>query len=303
MKSTPLGYLFAFIAYTTFSMQDAISKHLGDSYSPFVVAFFRYWAFIAFALYLARRAPGGIRQTVRTRRPVLQVMRGVLLATQITVSISAFHYVGLAQSQAVFAAGPILVALLSVPLLGEKVGWRRWTAILVGLVGVLIILSPRADGFNVYVVLPLGCALAGAFYAILTRLVSRDDPPVTSFFYMCLVGFVGFNLAAPFTLEPIAMKDWGWMGALCCTGIIGHLSLIRAYDNASAVMLQPITYWQLVFATSLAVMIFGESLKMNMIVGAVIVVGAGLFTVWREQVVARRERRRGGVAATPSVPH
>ena len=303
MKSTPLGYLFAFIAYTTFSFQDAISKHLGDSYSPFVVAFYRYWAFLAFALFLASRARGGIRQALVTKRPMLQVFRGLLLAAQIVVSISAFHYVGLASSQAVFAAGPILVALLSVPLLGEKVGWRRWTAILVGLSGVLIILSPSADGFNYYVVLPLACALAGAFYAILTRLVSRTDPPVTSFFYMCLVGFIGINILAPFTLTAVAAKDWIWVAALCCTGIVGHLSLIRAYDNASAVLLQPITYWQLVLATGLAIAVFGESLKVNMVVGAVIVVGAGLFTVWREQVVARRERLKAELATDHDVPH
>ncbi|WP_342345979.1 DMT family transporter [Rhizobium cremeum] len=288
MKSTPLGYLFAFTAFTVFAVQDGISKHLGESYSPVVVAVVRYWAFAAFALFLAFRAKGGLRAAVRTKRPVLQIMRGLLLGGQILISVAAFHYAGLAQSQALFASAPIFVALLSVPLLGEKVGWRRWTAIGVGLCGVLLILSPGPDGFNEYVILPLMCALFGAVYGILTRLVSRVDQPVTSFFYMCMVGYVGANAMAPAFFTPIAAKDWGWMLALCCTGIVGHFSLIKAYDNLSAVVLQPIAYWQLVLGSAIAVVVFGETLRFNMVLGSLIVVGAGIFTVWREQVVARR---------------
>lgn len=290
MKSTPLGYLFAFTAFTVFAFQDAISKHLGESYSAVVVACVRYWAFAAFALFLARRSPGGVRQAVRSKRPVLQLVRGLLLGSQILVAIGAFHYVGLAQSQAIFASGPILVALLSVPMLGEKVGWRRWTAIVVGLCGVVLILSPDSSGFNTYVFLPLWVAVAGGVYAILTRLVSRDDPPVTSFFYICMVGFVGVNVLAPAFFTPIRVDDWAWMFALCCSGIVGHFSLIRAYENLNAVVVQPISYWQLVLGSSLAIIVFGETLRWNTVIGAIIVVGAGLFTVWREQLAARRAR-------------
>jgi drug/metabolite transporter (DMT)-like permease len=290
MKSTPLGYLFAFIAYTVFSAQDGISKHLGDSYSPIVVATVRYWAFAMFAIVLAMRSKGGLAGAAKSKRPVLQILRGLLLGAQILISVSAFHYVGLSQSQAIFAAGPIFVALLSVPLLGEKVGWRRWTAICVGLIGVLFILSPRSDSFNPLMVLPLLCALAGAFYGILTRLVSRDDPPVTSFFYMCMVGFVGANCLAPFYFTAVAKQDWFWLAALCCTGIVGHLSLIKAYEKLDAVVLQPIGYFQLVLGSLIAVVVFDETLRTNMVVGATIVVGAGLFTVWREHVVSRRAR-------------
>lgn len=287
MKSTPFGYIFAFIAFTVFSAQDGISKHLGDSYSPIVVATVRYWAFAVFALVWAMRAKGGFKVAIKTKRPMLQVLRGLLLGAQILISVSAFHYVGLGQSQAVFAAGPIFVALLSVPLLGEKVGWRRWTAICVGLGGVLLILSPRSDSFNPLVVLPLVCALTGAFYGILTRLVSRDDPPVTSFFYMCMVGFVGANCLAPFYFTSIAPQDWFWLAALCCTGIVGHLSLIKAYEMLDAVVLQPIGYFQLVLGSVIAVTVFQETLTAHMVVGSLVVVGAGLFTVWREHVVAR----------------
>ena len=287
MKSTPLGYSFTFLAFSVFAIQDGLSKHLGQDYSPVQVAMVRYWAFVAFALFLAMRSRGGLRTAINTKRPFLQILRGLLLFSQILISIVAFTHVGLAKSQAIFAAGPIFVALLSMPILGEKVGWRRWTAISAGLVGVLIMLSPGAGGF----VLPLICAVLGAIYAIATRLVSRDDGPSTSFFYLAVVGFIGANILGPFFWIPFSAMDWVWMGCLCCTGIVGHLALIKAYETLDAVVVQPISYWQLVLGAVIAVTVFGEVLRWNTVVGAAIVVGAGLFTVWREWVVSRRVKR------------
>ncbi|QLF68349.1 DMT family transporter [Peteryoungia desertarenae] len=291
MKSTPLGYSFTFLAFSVFAIQDGLSKHLGHDYSPVQVAMVRYWAFVVFALFLASRSAGGVRAAVDSRRPWLQVLRGLILFVQILVSITAFIHVGLAQSQAIFAATPIFVALLSMPVLGEKVGWRRWTAILFGLCGVLIMLAPTGDAFSPYVILPLICAVLGAIYGIATRLVSRDDTPATSFFYLAFVGFVCATILGPFYWVPFTTEAWLWMGALCCTGIIGHFSLIKAYENLDAVLVQPISYWQLVLGAILAVTVFGEVLRWNTVVGSVIVVGAGLFTVWREFVVSRRQRR------------
>lgn len=288
MKSTPLGYAFAIIAFTIFSVQDAVSKHLGMAYPPVLVAMFRYWAFALFAVLLAIRARGGLRAAAASKRPFLQILRGLMLALQIPIAIAAFAEVGLAQSQAIFASGPLIVALLSVPVLGEKVGWRRWTAIGVGLCGVLLILSPSGDSFTPLVALPITTAVIGALYGLTTRLVSRVDGPMTSFFYIGTVGAVALSIAGPFFWTEIAPSDWKWMVLLCCTGVTGHYLLIRAYDNLDAVALQPITYLQLVLATGIAVGVFGEVLRVNMVIGAAIVVGAGLFTVWRENVLARR---------------
>ncbi|MBU2328184.1 MAG: DMT family transporter [Alphaproteobacteria bacterium] len=291
MKSTPLGYLFTFLAFSVFATQDGLSKHLGETHSPVQVAMVRYWAFVAFAVVLAMRSNGGLQAAVNTKRPFLQILRGLMLFSQILISIVAFTQVGLAQSQAIFAAGPIFVALLSMPILGEKVGWRRWTAILFGLVGVVIMLAPSGDGFNSYIWLPLVCAVLGAVYGIATRLVSRDDQPSTSFFYIAIVGFIGSSLLGPFFWTPFSPTGWGLMIGLCCTAIIGHMALIKAYEELDAVIVQPISYWQLVLGAMIAVTVFGEVLRWNTVVGAVIVVGAGLFTVWREWVVSRRARR------------
>ncbi|AFL54514.1 S-adenosylmethionine uptake transporter Sam [Sinorhizobium fredii USDA 257] len=289
MRSKANGYVFALLAIVIFSIQDGLSKHLGANYPPVFVAMIRYWAFAAFAVTLAWRSPAGLRATAVTKRPLLQVSRGVLLPAQIVVVITAFTIVGLAHSQAILAATPIFVALLSMPLLGERVGWRRWSAITAGLVGVLLILKPGEGTFEVDFLLPLAGALMFAVYAITTRLVSRDDSALTSFFYSGVVGAAAISLVGPFFWATLTGPDWVWMLLLCVTGSLSHYFLIRAYDLLDAVAVQPLTYLQLVLASIMGVSIFGETLTVNMIIGSLLVVAAGIFTVWRERVVARRK--------------
>ncbi len=204
MKSTPLGYLFTFLAFSVFAIQDGLSKHLGETHSPVTGgdgALLGLRRLCIVSWLCVQAAVCGV--AVNTKRPFMQILRGLLLFTQILVSIVAFTKVGLAQSQAIFAAGPIFVALLSMPILGEKVGWRRWTAILFGLVGVVIMLSPTGDGFNVYIWLPLICAIMGAIYGIATRLVSRDDQPSTSFLLSRDCRFHWFQPAWPPVLDAL----------------------------------------------------------------------------------------------------
>lgn len=293
MDSKRLGYVFTLLAIVIFSLQDAISKHLGSAYPPVFIAMLRFWAFGAFAMALGARSPGGLRAAAATKRPVLQILRGVLLAVQIVIGITAFSTVGLAHSQAVLASGPIFVALLSMPLLGERVGWRRWTAIGVGLCGVLIVINPTGSSFDMGVLLPLAGALMFALYAIATRLASRDDPASTSFFYLGVAGAAAISLIGPFFWTNLSPTDWLWMGLLCITGMSSHYFLIRAYDLLDATAVQPLTYLQVVLAAIIGITVFGETLSLNMVVGSMIVVGAGIFTIWRESVVARRRARTG----------
>lgn len=288
MDSKRTGYVFTLLAILIFSLQDAISKHLGGLYSPIFIAMLRFWAFAAFALIMAARSSGGLGVAIRSKRPFLQILRGTLLALQIVVVITAFNAVGLAHTQAILASGPIFVALLSMPLLGERVGWRRWTSISVGLLGVLIIINPTDGAFDSSVLMPLAAALMFSLYVITTRLASRDDSSLTSFLYTGLAGAAVLSLIGPFFWTNLIPVDWLWMGLLCMTGISSHYFLIRAYDLLDAAAVQPLTYLQVVMAAIIGVTVFGETLNVNMVLGSAIVVGAGMFTVWRESVVARR---------------
>lgn len=125
-----------------FAIQDGISQHLASEYNVIMIVMIRYWFFAAFVIALSASKPGGVRATARTTQPVLQIFRGLLLVAEICVMIFAFTLLGLIESHAVFAMYPLLIAALSGPVLGEKVGWRRWMAIGFGFVGVLIILRP-----------------------------------------------------------------------------------------------------------------------------------------------------------------
>jgi len=286
MKSKTHGYLFALAATTIFSFQDAISKHLGDHYPPIFITMIRYWAFAAFCILLAARKRGGLKAAARTTRPVLQVFRGCLLAAEVMIVITSFAHAGLAHSTAILSATPLVVTVLSIPVLGEHVGWRRWSAIVAGLVGVLLILKPDASGFlDPWLLLPLLCCFMYAAYLIATRLVSRSDTPATSFFYTGVAGAAIATLIGPFYWTNLDGWDKAGMGVLCITGMSGHYLVIRAYELLDASAAQPITYLSLVYASLFGVLLYGESLTWNIIAGSVIVVGAGIFTVWREYVL------------------
>lgn len=286
MSTKAQGYLFTLVAVFIFAMQDGFSKYLVSHYPPIVVTMVRYWAFAVFVLFMAARA-GGLRQAISTKRPFLQIFRGVLLAVEIVIMIGAFAHTGLAISQAILQGTPLIITLLSVPLLGEKVGWRRLTAVVVGLCGVLIIINPIGANFGPSILLPVLATFMFALYGIATRAVSRVDRAMTSFFYTGIAGAVAITLVGPFYWVPIAPSDWGWFLALCICGTMSHYFLIRAYDLLEASEVQPLTYLQLVLGSIIAVTVFHERLTWNMVVGAIIVVGAGLFTIWREHQKAK----------------
>lgn len=286
-QNTRLGIWLMIATAFVFAMQDGLSRHLAGEYNVFMIIMIRFWFFAAFVLALASRQAGGIRAAARTRRPLTQIARGVVLVTEILVMVAAFTILGLTESHAVFAVYPLLVAALSGPILGEKVGWRRWTAIGIGFVGVVVILRPGSGVFQAAALIPLAAAFLFALYGLLTRHVSRDDPSAVSFFWAGVIGAGLSSAVGIWFWEPMAARDWGWMGLLCLTAAASHWLLIKAYEVAEASAIQPFAYLQLPFASALGITLFGETLRINVAVGAGIVVCAGLFTLWRARVRAQ----------------
>ncbi|MEL7132720.1 MAG: DMT family transporter [Pseudomonadota bacterium] len=282
-NNTRLGIALMIAVSVVFASQDGISRHLAAEYNVFMVVMIRYWFFAAFVITIAARKAGGLCAAAQTRQPVVQGLRGLLLAAEICVMVTAFTVLGLVESHAVFAAYPLLVAALSGPILGEHVGWRRWAAIGVGFVGVLFILKPGLGVFDPAAVIPLASAIMFAVYGLLTRYVAREDSTATSFFWTGTSGAVAMTCVGVWFWEPMSGPDWAWMGALCLTGALGHWLLIRTYEVAEASAVQPFAYFQMVFAALVGITVFGEVLEMNVIVGAAIIVAAGLFTLWRER--------------------
>jgi drug/metabolite transporter (DMT)-like permease len=168
-------------------------------------------------------------------------------------------------------------------VLGERVGWRRWAAIGVGFVGVLIILEPGVTVFDPAAIIPLIAAAMFAVYGLLTRYVGRRDKTATSFFWTGTMGAVFMTLIGLWFWEPMSRGDWVFMGCLCITGVVGHWLLIRCYEVAEASAVQPFAYLQLVFASAIGITLFGETIRTNVAIGAALIVAAGLFTFWRER--------------------
>lgn len=282
-NNVPLGVGLMIATTIVFALQDGISRHLAGEYNVLMVVMIRYWFFASFAVALAARKAGGVRAAARTRQPVLQIARGLLLAIEICVAVLGFTLLGLVESHAIFACYPLIVAALSGPILGEKVGWRRWSAIGVGLVGVLVILQPGFGVFDPLAIIAIVSAIMFAIYALLTRYVSRTDNTATSFFWTGTVGAVFMTLVGLWFWEPMAPGDQLWMATLCMTGAFGHWLLIRVYEVAEASAVQPFAYFQLVWASALGMYLFHEELRANVAIGAAIIVTAGLFTLWRER--------------------
>jgi drug/metabolite transporter (DMT)-like permease len=283
-NNTRLGVLLMVGTTMVFAIQDGLSLHLSSTYNVYMVVMVRYWFFAAFVMTVSAKQAGGLRNAARTKQPILQGFRGVLLAAEICIMVTAFTLLGLVESLAIFSAYTLIVAALSGPILGESVGWRRWAAIGVGFCGVLIILQPGIGVFSPYAIIPVISAFIFALYSLLTRYVARLDSTVTSFFWTGVMGCVLMTMVGAFHFENMTSNDWVLMLCLCCTGATGHWLLIRCYEVAEASAVQPFTYLQLVFGSTIGVLIFGEAVKLNVAVGAAIVVTAGLFTLWRARV-------------------
>ncbi len=283
-----LGIALMALTSLVFSAQDGLSRHLAEATNVYMVVMIRFWFFAAFVILLGRAQKGSVRAAAETSRPLLQIVRAVLLVAEICVTIYAFTLLGLAQSHALFAACPLIIAALSGPILGERVGWRRWTAIGVGFLGILVILRPGVAVFDSGALVALLGAAMFAVYSLLTRLAGRWDSSATSFFWTGTAGAAAMTAVGLPMWEPMSGPDWAMMAVLCLTGVTGHWLLIKTYEVAEAAIVQPFAYLQLVFASAIGVAVFGERLLPTTVLGAAIVVGAGLFTLWRER--ARRIR-------------
>ncbi|WP_422029817.1 DMT family transporter [Roseovarius sp.] len=282
-QNTRAGILFMVATTFIFAAQDGLSRHLAAEYNVYMVVMIRYWFFAAFVISVASRKAGGLRAAAASAVPWVQGFRALLLVAEICVMVFGFTLLGLVESHAVFACYPLLIAALSGPVLGERVGWRRWVAIGVGFLGILIILEPGFGVFQPEAVVPLIAALMFALYGLLTRYVGLRDSAATSFFWTGTVGMVAMTAVGAWFWEPMTGPDWTWMILLCITGALGHYTLIKCYELAEASAVQPFAYLQLVFASILGILVFNESVRMNVALGTALIVAAGLFTLWRER--------------------
>ncbi len=261
--------------------QDAISKWMTTDYHAGEILFYRgFFTFIPIAFFVAR---AGSWRILATRNLTETLVRAALgTATSIFVVLS-FIALPLATALAIIFLSPILLTALSVPILGERVGWRRWVAVFVGFVGVLLIVRPDGSGLAIYYLVPLFTAFLGTFRDIVTRRMAGGDSSVSILFYSMAVAIVVGAISLPlFGTQWPDLSDWGLFAAAGTMIGLSHLLTIQALLYAPGGTVAPFKYLSLVYAAGIGYLVWGDVPDAWKIAGAVLIVGAGLFILHRE---------------------
>lgn len=267
---------------------DAVSKALTATLPPIEVAWMRFLVFTPIMLVLVARAGG--TSAVRSKKPVLQLLRGLGVVGSAILFITALHFLPMAQATAVFFVSPLLVTALSIPILGETVGLQRWLAVGVGLVGVLIVVRPGTGSFDPALALPLLAAVTWSIALVLTRKMSSADGPLVALTYTALVGLALTSIALPFMWVT---PGWKEIGLGLVTGLLYttvQWLVVLAFRHAEAAVLAPFSYTQLLWSALFGYLIFSNVPDVWTIIGAAIIVGSGFYTVHSERAASKARK-------------
>ena len=271
-------------AVACFAFLDTTAKYLNLHMSTLEVVWARYTG--AFLLPFIVSNPWTRPGLVTTARPLLQVGRSVLLLVSTMCNFMALRYLQLDEAISIAFSTPFFVAALSGPILGEWVRWRRWTAISVGFLGVLVVTRPGPGSFQPAALLSLGGAMCYALYALSTRILARTDSNETTLFYSNIVGALALLPVVPFVWTT--PSDPLVIALMVATGVIGsfgHYLLIAAHRLAPAAVLSPFIYTEIVLVIALGFLVFGDLPNRYTLTGAAIVVASGLYILHRERKV------------------
>lgn len=278
------GILLMCLAGVCFSGLDTAAKLLVVQYAAMQVVFVRYLGHLA--LTVAAVGPSRLPHLWRTKRPVLMVLRGLALFGSTFFNFMALRYLALSETVAIAFAAPFLIAVLAGPILGEWIGPRRWAAVLVGFLGVLVVTQPGLAGFQWPMLYSVASVICYSFYAITTRILAATDGNPVQQFYASLVGCLILLPAMPFVwIWPQDALSLGLMAATGIFGFVGHGLLINAHRYAPAPILSPFAYLQIVWMTIMGYLVFAHVPGAANIVGAAIVVASGLYLLFRERKV------------------
>lgn len=287
MSDASVGIGLMLLATLLFTCMDSIGKALSAIYPVQQVIWARY--FFQFALMLLLIPRLGIAGLLWTRWPGAHIARGLLLTIATYCMITAISIVPLADAYTITFIAPLLVTLLSIPLLKERVGPRRLSAVVIGFVGVLIVFRPIAAPVHWAMLLPLITAACFAAYQILTRKVSYDsrETAFMMLFYLAWVGTAVMTAIVPHYWQTVAAGDWAWMTGMGALGAAGHLILIRALTIAPASVLSPFIYSQIVWALGIGYFWFGDVPRVWMLIGCSVIIASGLYVFYREGVLGK----------------
>ena len=268
-----------------FAVQDGITKQLSQQFEPPQIIWVRFTAFFLFGLWLVRGE--GLHRAFHSLRPWLQLSRGVILVVEMLGFVLTVRFLPLAETHAIMSSTPLMVTVLSIPLLAEVVGLRRWVAVLVGFAGVLVILRPGFGVMQAGTGLAVAVAFLYALFIVVTRMTSRVDGAGTTLVWTGAVGLVSMTVIAPFFWQWPDARGWLMLAAVAVLGTTSHWLFIKALECAPASLLQPYSYTILVWATLVGWIGFGDLPDLYTVAGAGVIVASGIYTFYRERMRAR----------------
>jgi drug/metabolite transporter (DMT)-like permease len=291
-QNIPLGIAIMVGAIFLFSMNDVLGKWLAASYAAPQILLFRSVTAIIVLIPVIWRI--GFRSLIDVERPWLQAARAVLATIEVAFFYWSVAYLPLADAMTYYLAGPIYVTVMAAVFLREKVGWRRWSAVLVGFIGVVIALGPSAISFGWPALIAFAGSIIYAVFLVVTRtLRGTPDSVMAAWQIGCalVLGVVG----APFVWVPLAHWQDGFL--LCLLGVVALMAIIgvnRSLALAPASVVVPYQYTMIVWAVIFGYLVFGNIPKAQTLIGAAIIVAAGLFIYFREQKI--------GLPVEPELP-
>jgi len=282
-----LGIALICLAVLCFALLDSMSKLLAAHYAVTSVVWVRYGVHTLLMLVLF--GPGTGLGLVRTARPWTQILRGLLLLACTVLMITGLRYIPLAEATSILYLSPLLVTLLSIPLLNERVSRRNWVVAGLGFIGVLIIVRPGGALLTPAIALPLAAAVCNSFYQIVTRRLGGTESPIAMNFITGLVGTTVMSFALLFTWVTPTLTHALLMLVMGAAGMGGHLLLTKAFQHATPAMLAPFSYGQIAWAVLLGYLIFDALPDLGSVIGMAIIAGCGLYIAYhRTQGWARR---------------
>ena len=284
-RASLAGMAMMCVGVACLSVNDALAKALTSTYSPLQILFLRNLVALPFAVLIAVRMGG--TAALRSHRPVTHLMRGLLWISAAFLFFSSLKYLALAEATALVFVAPLFITAISALFLREHVGWRRWLALLAGFTGVLIAVRPGAAAFQPASLLPVGTALFYALLMISARWVDRRESVWTLLLYLTGAGALLSCLVVPFVWVPVQPEDYWLFAAIALFGTAGMTLMTQAFRLAPAVVVAPLDYTALVWATAIGWLFWNELPDAPVFVGAAVIVASGVFTIWRENRVGR----------------
>ena len=285
--AVPRGILLMILTAFLFSVMDSTAKGLVARHDPAQVVWVRFIGQLGLTLLILRHSA---RRFLRTAHPGLHLLRGLFQLGAISFFFLSLRHIGIAEATAIADVSPVLITLGAALFLGERLGPRRIFGVGLALIGALIVIRPGAGSFTPWAVLPFLCAVCYSLNAILTRRLGPGEPVWTAMLWGAATGTLLTSLYLPLVWTPIAAADLPAFAVVGLTGTLAQLCLIRAYSLAEAGTIAPFTYLGLVFATLWGMLFFDEWPDQWTVIGALIIVGAGLYVGHRE---TQRPRGRG----------